>query len=148
MKNKSLTSITEPLFIPISVNDTFSPASRIISLPKSHSEGLLLKVNLDTEAIDGKASPLKPKVFIEYISSTVFILDVACGKKAFSISKLWTPEPSSMTLISAIPPSSISIVIFLEPASIEFSTSSLTTEEGRSTTSPAAILLEYVHLIG
>ena len=88
LKNKSLTSITEPLFIPISVNDNFSPASKIISLPKSHSEGLLLNSNLDTEAIDGKASPLNPKVFIEYISSTVLILDVACGKNAFSISKL------------------------------------------------------------
>ena len=77
LKNKSLTSINEPLFIPISFRDTFSPASKTNSLPKSHLAGLLLKVSLDTEAIEGNASPLNPNVLIEYISSTFFILDVA-----------------------------------------------------------------------
>ena len=64
LKNKSLTSINEPLLIPISFRDTFSPASKTNSLPKSHLAGLLLKVSLDTEAIEGNASPLNPNVLI------------------------------------------------------------------------------------
>src|SRR5437868_11103330 len=40
-----------------------------------------------------------------------------------------------------LPPDSISIRIVFAPASNAFSRSSLTTEAGRSTTSPAAILL-------
>ena len=49
------------------------------------------------------------------------------------------PPPSSMTLISLVPLPSISIWTWLAPASMEFSRSSLTTEAGRSITSPAAI---------
>jgi hypothetical protein len=60
---------------------------------------------------------------------------------AISISSLLIPLPLSVTLINEIPPSFISTVIAVAPASIAFSTSSLTTEEGLSTTSPAAILL-------
>ena len=44
-------------------------------------------------------------------------------------------------LIKDIPPSLISIVTAVAPASIAFSTSSFTTEDGLSITSPAAILL-------
>ena len=43
--------------------------------------------------------------------------------------------------IYATPPSPISISILVEEASMEFSMSSLITDAGRSTTSPAAILL-------
>ena len=43
--------------------------------------------------------------------------------------------------IYALPPSPISTSIDVAPASIEFSISSFTTDAGRSTTSPAAILL-------
>src|SRR3954451_182526 len=49
------------------------------------------------------------------------------------------PDPSSLTRIRRRPPSSREISTYVAPASIEFSTSSLTTDEGRSTTSPAAI---------
>jgi hypothetical protein len=48
--------------------------------------------------------------------------------------------PLSVMRISVVPPSLISTVIAVAPASIAFSTSSFTTELGRSTTSPAAIL--------
>ena len=49
------------------------------------------------------------------------------------------PSPSSLTRIRLFPPSSISTRIARAPASSAFSTSSFTTEAGRSTTSPAAI---------
>ena len=51
------------------------------------------------------------------------------------------PWPSSLTRISAAPPSRRSTVTVRAPASSAFSTSSFTAEAGRSTTSPAAILL-------
>ncbi|VTR69466.1 hypothetical protein DESC_740205 [Desulfosarcina cetonica] len=54
------------------------------------------------------------------------------------------PWPLSATRISLRPPCSISTMMRVLPASMAFSTSSLTTEAGRSTTSPAAILLERI----
>src|SRR5215467_5776084 len=51
------------------------------------------------------------------------------------------PEPSSATRISPSPPPAIATLMRRAPASIAFSISSLTTLAGRSTTSPAAILL-------
>src|SRR4030042_1945249 len=50
------------------------------------------------------------------------------------------PLPLSVTLMRRTPPSCASTDICVAPASREFSTSSLTTEAGLSTTSPAAIL--------
>src|SRR5262245_16288526 len=50
------------------------------------------------------------------------------------------PWPSSLTRISRTPPSSSSTVMRPAPASRAFSTSSFTTDDGRSMTSPAAIL--------
>src|SRR5690606_37525768 len=52
-----------------------------------------------------------------------------------------TPSPLSRMRISLTPPSSTSISRRVAPASRLFSSSSLTTEAGRSTTSPAAIWL-------
>ncbi len=49
------------------------------------------------------------------------------------------PMPSSLTRMRRRPPSSTSSSIAVAPASSAFSTSSLTTDAGRSTTSPAAI---------
>jgi len=51
------------------------------------------------------------------------------------------PEPSSSTLIRRMPPACSRTVICRAPASSALSTSSRTTEAGRSTTSPAAIWL-------
>ena len=95
----------------------------------------------DTAAILASASPLKPRDETAIRSSIDLILLVACLLNAISISFLLIPLPLSVTLINEIPPSFISTVIAVAPASIAFSTSSLTTEEGLSTTSPAAILL-------
>jgi hypothetical protein len=51
------------------------------------------------------------------------------------------PAPSSSTAISRTPPASRRSVICVAPASRALSSSSRTTEAGRSTTSPAAIWL-------
>ena len=51
------------------------------------------------------------------------------------------PAPSSPTAISVLPPSRSTISILRAPASIAFSTSSLTAAAGRSMTSPAAMRL-------
>jgi hypothetical protein len=49
------------------------------------------------------------------------------------------PLPSSVTTMRATPPASSATSIAPAPASSAFSTSSFTTEAGRSITSPAAI---------
>src|SRR5437868_11268715 len=51
------------------------------------------------------------------------------------------PQPLSLMAINFLPPASTSTRMRVAAASMEFSRSSLTTEAGRSTTSPAAILL-------
>ena len=67
------------------------------------------------------------------------ILLVAWRRKAVSASLSAMPQPLSVTRIRVIPPFWISTVTAVAPASMAFSTSSLTTLAGRSTTSPAAI---------
>ena len=94
----------------------------------------------DTAEILDKASPRKPREEIWSKSSTFWILLVACLKKARGTCSLGIPSPLSVTRIREIPPSLISTVTAVAPASMAFSTNSLTTEAGRSTTSPAAIL--------
>lgn len=49
------------------------------------------------------------------------------------------PQPSSVTRMNSRPPPRSSTVTFRAPASTAFSSSSFTTEAGRSTTSPAAM---------
>ena len=67
--------------------------------------------------------------------------DVQCRSTARSSSASLMPAPSSLTMISALPPSRSTISILRAPASIAFSTSSLTAAAGRSMTSPAAMRL-------
>ena len=66
---------------------------------------------------------------------------MACRDNASLISLSGMPGPLSETLISLIPPSTIEILISSAPESILFSINSLSADEGRSTTSPAAIWL-------
>jgi len=73
-------------------------------------------------------------------SSTLSSLEVAWRVKAAWRSARVMPPPSSTTRMSFLPPPSTEISILVAPASMEFSISSLTTESGLSTTSPAAIL--------
>src|SRR5439155_1471419 len=65
---------------------------------------------------------------------------VAWRSKASMASSRDMPQPSSVMRIRRRPPFSTSMRKRVAPASSEFSRSSLTTEAGRSTTSPAAIL--------
>ena len=93
-----------------------------------------------TEEIEGKASPRNPKkLMLNKLSSGSF--DVACRSTAIGNSSLSIPLPLSETTIRLLPPSDKVTSTDVAPASIEFSTNSLTTEAGRSITSPAAIWL-------
>src|SRR5262249_31785340 len=89
--------------------------------------------------MEGSASPRKPKVVMPSRSSTQAILLVACREMAIGSSSAAIPHPSSRTRMSPVPPRSTSTSMRCAPASRLFSTSSLTTEAGRSITSPAAI---------
>ena len=95
----------------------------------------------DTEAIAARASPLNPSVKIPSRSSAFFILLVACLRIATGRSSFEIPHPLSVTRIYVTPPFCISTVIVFAPESIAFSKSSFITDEGLSTTSPAAIRL-------
>src|SRR5438105_2407204 len=94
----------------------------------------------ETAAIDGRASPRKPSVAIESKSSAVLSLLVAWRSNASSASSCVFPWPSSVTRIMRFPPCSTSMRTAFAPASSAFSSSSFTTDAGRSTTSPAAIV--------
>ena len=99
------------------------------------------KEKRETDAMLGNASPRKPKLKTCSKSSKLLILLVACRVKASSNSSAAMPAPLSLMRIRRAPPPSISISIRLAPASKLFSSNSLTTDAGRSTTSPAAIWL-------
>ena len=86
------------------------------------------------------ASPRNPRLFTLCKSSALVILLVAWRRNAWRTCDASIPLPLSVIRIKEIPPSLISTVIAKAPASMAFSTSSFTTLEGRSTTSPAAIL--------
>jgi|GEM_PF-4906711 len=89
--------------------------------------------------MDAIASPRKPSVAMQPKSSRLRTLLVAWRKNIIGTSSGAIPLPLSLTRIMVTPPWRISMVTLLALASMAFSTSSLTTEEGRSTTSPAAI---------
>ena len=92
--------------------------------------------------MDGSASPRNPRDDMPERSSMEESLEVAKRSTDRTASSADMPHPSSETRMSASPASSNSTIILVAPASSEFSTSSLTTDAGRSTTSPAAIRLK------
>jgi hypothetical protein len=92
-----------------------------------------------TAAMAARASPRNPRVAMRKRSSGAEILLVAWRAKARATSAAGMPHPSSATRMRERPPPSVSTSIREAPASRAFSTSSLTTEAGRSITSPAAI---------
>jgi hypothetical protein len=100
----------------------------------------LSSVIFETLAIEGKASPRKPKVATISISSSGSF-DVACRSSANSMSAGFMPQPSSVTSIKSIPPDAKRTDMVLAPESMAFSTSSFNALAGLSTTSPAAIRL-------
>ena len=91
------------------------------------------------EPSEARASPRKPREEMCTKSSGSRSLLVAWEAKAKPKSSGPIPWPLSVTRIKRAPPSSRSTVIWVAPASMAFSNNSLTTEAGRSTTSPAAI---------
>ena len=117
-----------------------APPSITYRVPVSSLAVLVISSTWATAAMLESASPRKPSEEICVRSSTEVILLVAWRRNASATWSLGIPDPLSVIRIKEIPPSLISTVIAVAPASIAFSTSSFTTEEGRSTTSPAAIL--------
>jgi len=117
---------------------SFPPANST-RVPCSSSGVRVSSTRRETDAMEGSASPRNPSVPMESRSSAVRSFDVAWRSKASSASSRFMPVPSSITRISCLPPDSTSMRIERAPASSEFSSSSFTTDAGRSTTSPAAM---------
>ena len=146
LKKRSRTVMEVPAGSPASSTRAILPPLISITVPATSSSGPFFAAQVssrsrDTEAIDGSASPRKPNVATLSKSSASLIFDVACRSKASMASSRTMPHPLSTTWISLLPPASTLILIRAAPASSEFSSNSFTTEAGRSTTSPAAILL-------
>ncbi len=133
--------IDVPAGAPAGFTLTSFPPANSTRVPLSSSVARVSSTSRETAAIVGSASPRKPSVAIDSKSSAPLIFDVACRSKASSESSGFMPQPSSVIRIKRLPPDSVSIRIDRAPASSAFSSNSLTTEAGRSTTSPAAILL-------
>ena len=100
----------------------------------------VVSVIRDTLAIDGSASPRNPMR-----REPPQVVDAAQLRGRVALEREHGVAPRSSrsrrrtTRISARPPAVVSTVIVRAPASIALSTSSLTTDAGRSITSPAAI---------
>ncbi len=144
LKKRRFTSTMVPTGAPASETFCILPPAISIFVPISLSVVRVTRVNFETDAMDGNASPRNPMVEMENRSSLVKILLVAYLSIDSSASSRESPIPLSDTRINDFPPFTTSMVICVAFASILFSTSSLTTEAGRSTTSPAAIWLERI----
>ena len=141
LKKRSLTSIVVPTAAPVCSSPVTVPPANVSRKANSSSSVRVVIVKRETAAILGTASPRKPRELMENISSIVLILLVPCRIIHFFASSRLIPLPLSLTRIYVWPPSAISVSIAVAPASNAFSTISFITDAGRSTTSPAAILL-------
>ena len=121
-----------------SCRSTFDAAISI-SVPTSSVTLRVRTSTCATAAIEARASPLKPMVCSAKRSLASRIFDVACRSNAMRASLPDIPLPLSITCIDVRPAPLMMTLTCVAPASIEFSTSSLTTEAGRCITSPAAI---------
>ena len=92
-----------------------------------------------TAAMLARASPRKPNDWMTARSASDVSLLVVWRTKASASSPAGIPAPSSLTRMDVLPAPRTSTLMRRAPASSAFSTSSLTTEAGRSMTSPAAI---------
>src|SRR5262245_21282630 len=141
LKNRSRTVIDVPGASAASSQRSILPPAISTTAPVDSVVERVSSNKRETEAIEGSASPRNPSVAMERRSLTSCSLLVAWRSKASMASSRDIPQPSSLIRIRRRPPASTSMRKFVEPASSEFSSSSLTTDAGRSTTSPAAILL-------
>ena len=124
----------------ISCISVIRPPSFFTFNPVSLAAVRVVIVIRDTAAILARASPRKPRVAMASRSCSLLILLVACRSNAMRISLSSIPLPLSATRMLVSPPSWISTVTAVAPASRLFSISSLIAAAGLSTTSPAAIL--------
>src|SRR5713101_6153606 len=136
----SATLTVVPAGRPAGFTPTSFPPANSTRVPSASSSARVSSSSRETAAIEGRASPRKPSVEMESRSSVVRNLLVAWRSNDRSASSWAMPWPPSMTRIMRLPPASTSTRIVFAPASSAFSRSSLTTDAGRSTTSPAAIL--------
>ena len=140
LKNRSATSTRVPV-APAAAWIARSPPSASMVQALSACAVREVMLTAATEAIEASASPRKPSEPTASRSASEAILLVACRASASGSSARGMPPPSSVTTMRLMPPPSSRTSIRVAPASSAFSTSSLTTEAGRSTTSPAAIWL-------
>ena len=138
LKNSSRTSTVVPTPRAVGCSSPLRASSRVAC---GASAVRLVIASSATEAIAASASPRKPSVATPSSSARVAILLVAWRRSASGSSAAAMPSPSSSTLIARTPPPTRRTTICRAPASMALSSSSRTTEAGRSTTSPAAIWL-------
>ncbi|MDR2640031.1 MAG: hypothetical protein LBC61_01500 [Candidatus Peribacteria bacterium] len=138
-KNKSETIIFVQLSFETWVIFSLSQKDIFTQLQKFSFIDLLSITKFETEEIEEIASHLNQNVITLYKSSKLLIFEVECFSHIIFKSSFSIQIPSSETTIFLIHHSSISIIIFVAPASKEFSTNSFTTETGLSTTSHADI---------
>ena len=141
LKNRFATSTVVPGGQPTGPRHVRVPPSSEMLVPSALSGSRVVIFRCATAPMLGSASPRKPIVAMRCRSSSPPILLVAKRCTARGTSSGGIPWPLSMTRISFVPPSASSTSMRVAPASIEFSTSSLTMLAGRSTTSPAAMRL-------
>src|SRR3954468_12484599 len=116
-----------------------SPPSQRSVLPWAASRERLEIERRATDAMEARASPRNPMVDTASSSGRLEILLVAWRASASGRALREIPAPSSSTCTRRTPPSSRVTAILVAPASRLFSSSSFSTDAGRSTTSPAAI---------
>ena len=141
LKKSSRTVIDVPKGNPASSTLKIFPPLISTTVPAASSAARVSRRSRETEAMEGSASPRNPSVATLSKSSAFLIFEVAWRSKARRASSRTMPQPLSVIWISFLPPASTWTLMRVEPASSAFSRSSLTTDAGRSTISPAAILL-------
>ena len=141
LKKRFFTEILVPISLTVDLLCFKSLPWTSISVANSTPGCLVIKLTCETAEILANASPLKPLDLILNKSSAFEILEVVCLSKQIDASFFDIPIPLSITWINVFPASFILILITVALASIAFSRSSLTTEAGLWTTSPAAIWL-------
>ena len=144
-KKRSRTSILVPAGWGCGAGGDLTPRSRLICQPWAAPAARVARRMRLTAPIEGSASPRNPKVAMRSRSSSASF-EVAWRSTASARSSAPMPRPSSLTAMRSRPPLSSATSTRAAPASIAFSTSSLTTEAGRSTTSPAAMRLTVASL--
>ena len=138
--NRSRTSTRVPVASAAGIGSVAFAPSTVTAHAWSEPGVRLVMVMRLTEPMDGKASPRKPRVSM-WVRSPVGNFDVAWRSTARVNSPGSMPWPSSVTQMPSRPPSSRRTSMDPAPASMAFSTSSLTAAPGRSMTSPAAMRL-------